>query len=166
MFEGAIERLFGGTSKDSGSVVESSENGGATAGAPDLAALRSTVGKGRNKSKVNKVEQAQLDAAQQAALSELFDNENWEEIASLYFDVRFALTGFEYFKLSEKQKRILGKSMGTCMQLLLQIDPRYVALIVFSVNFGAYVTDKEMAWKHFQAKAAWEKAQREGVRHG
>lgn len=127
-----------------------------SAGTPDLAALRKAARQGRNRA--TKTEVAQQSAADAAVLDELFDNENWEEIAALYFEVRFALTGFEHFRLDERQRRVLGRSMGTCMKLLLKIDPQWVALIVFSVNMGTYVTDKELAYRAFvkmqEARAA------------
>lgn len=144
------ERLFGGRAKNSTVVEDTAPGANANKGTPDLAALRQAVGKGRNRP--TKVEVAQQDAAQKAALDELFQNENWEEIAALYFEVRYALTGFEYFRLSDRQRAVLGRSMGTCMRLLLAIDPQWVALIVFSVNFGTYITDKEMAYRHFLKK--------------
>jgi hypothetical protein len=152
------ERLF--NRKKSPDLEASPPSMGSDTGSPDLAALRQAVGKGRNKR--SKVEVAQEDAAKQAALDELFQNENWEEIAALYFEVRYALTGFEYFRLDERQRRILGRSMGTCMKLLLAIDPQWVALIVFSVNMGTYVTDKELAYRNFQQKQTRERIQNGG----
>lgn len=154
------ERLFGGKTSNSPAVDAAASSVDTGKSPTDLKALRQAVGKGRNRA--TKVEQAQLDAGQQAALDELFENENWEEIAALYFEVRYALTGFEYFRLEERQKRVLGKSMGTCMKLLLKIDPQWVALIVFSVNFGTYVTDKELAYRHMLKKLELEKVQRQG----
>jgi hypothetical protein len=148
----AVDRIFGGKASDSPSVVSSAAGVDSSAGAPDLAALRKAVGAGRNRA--TKTQVAQEDAAKQAAIAELFDNENWEEIAALYFEVRYALTGFQYFRLDERQKRVLGRSMGTCMKLLLDIDPQWVALIVFSVNMGTYITDKELAYRHFLKQEA------------
>lgn len=136
------ERLFGG-SKPSDDAPAT--GGGADTGASDLAALKSQARKARGKP--SKAEVALADAAQQAALDELFENENWEVMASMYFETRFAMTGFQYFRLTEKQERILGKSMGTCMRMLLQIDPQWVALIVFGVNFGTFVADKELTYR-------------------
>lgn len=143
----AVDRLFGGKKKEGSPVDASSSGVGASKGAPDLAALRQAVGKTRNRT--SKVEVAQQEAAQKALLEQLFDNENWEELAKLPFDIRYALTGFEYFRLDERQTRILGRSMGTCMQMLLQIDPRWVALIVFSTNMGVFWTDKELAYRQY-----------------
>jgi len=158
-----LERLFGGASKSSADASQASM--GADPGAPSLAALRSQAKKARNRPVA--AQTAVDDAAQQQMLDELFETENWEVLSSLYFDLRFAMTGFEYFKLTEKQQRILGKTMGTCMRVLLQIDPRYVALIVFATNFGAYAADKEMAWhrawKEWEAKQVLDRtAQRNG----
>ena len=148
----AVDRIFGGKASGSTTVVSAASGDDSTSGAPDLAALRKTVGGGRNRR--SKVEVAQEDAAKRAQMAELFDNENWEEIASLYFEVRYALTGFQYFRLEERQKRILGRSMGTCMEMLLDIDPRWVALIVFSVNMGTFITDKELAYRHYLKQEA------------
>lgn len=148
----AVDRIFGGKTEAGASVVSSSAGADSTTGAPDLAALRKAVGKGGNRRP--KTEVAQEDAARRAAIDELFENENWEEIAALYFEVRYAITGFQYFRLEERQKRILGRSMGTCMKLLLDIDPQWVALIVFSVNMGTYITDKELAYRHFLRQEA------------
>jgi len=93
-------------------------------------------------------------------LDKLFATENWEVIGSMYFDLRFAMTGFDYFKLTEKQERVLGTTMGAAMQVLLKIDPRYIALFVFLTNFGMFATEKELAFYH--AKQV-DKARRAGV---
>lgn len=140
-----ISRLF--TSGDS--PTEPAATGAAPSspdpGAVDLKALHAQARKARNRP--TKAQVAIQDADKQAALDELFENENWEVMAEMYFEVRYAMTDFEYFKLTDKQKRVLGKSMGTCMRLLLAIDPQWVALIVFSINFGCYAADKEMAYR-------------------
>ena len=160
----AVDRIFGGTTAKGESVASPASGVDSSAGSPDLAALRKAVGKGRNRPTATAV--AQEDAAKRAAIDELFENENWEEIAALYFEVRYALTGFQYFRLEERQKRVLGRSMGTCMKLLLAIDPQWVALIVFSVNFGTYVTDKELAYRHYLKQEAGRGSTHNGSREG
>ena len=155
---GVIERIF--TRKKSADEAPASA-AGADPSAADLAALKSQAKKsGRRPSKS---EVAVQDAAKEAALEELFDNENWEVIASMYFELRFAMTGFEYFRLTEKQERVLGKSMGTCMKLLLAIDPQWVALIVFTANFGAYAADKELAYRRALKELEVRRMREEGV---
>jgi len=153
------ERLFGG-SQPAGNAA--APGNGADPGTSDLAALKSQTRKARGKP--SKSEVALADAAQQAALDELFENENWEVMASMYFETRFAVTGFQYFRLTEKQERILGKSMGTCMRMLLQIDPQWVALIVFGVNFGTFAADKELTYRRV-LKQAEEQASGRSTNH-
>jgi hypothetical protein len=154
-----IDKVFG---------AETSEtvrpDSGRDSSAANLAALKAQAGKGRRRP--TKVETALEEQAKAAALDTLFENENWEEIAALYFNARYALTGWEGFKLSEKQERVLGASMGTCMRLLLAIDPRWVALVVFSVNMTAFVTDKELAYRRMLADAQNEAASRKGSENG
>src|SRR6266508_101705 len=160
-----LEKMFGGgdaapvRSEAATSGVEGSE------GTPDLEALRRKAAKsGRRAAKPSSSDEKLQDAQTAAALDELFENENWEEISSMYFDIRCGLTGFDGFLLSEKQKRILGKSMGTCMRLLLAIDPKYVACIIFTLNFGAFVSEKEMKYKWYQASLAAERGAHNGPR--
>jgi len=108
------ERLFTsfGRKKTDGSVVEvSASSPDANQNTPDLAALRKAVTKGgRGRKLIEKETSAAQDEAKQKALDELFANENWEEISTLYFDLRYAWTGFEYFQLNDKQRRVLAAS--------------------------------------------------------
>jgi hypothetical protein len=136
-----IDKVFGAETSET---VRSDT--GRDSSAANLAALKAQAGKGRRRA--TKVETALEEQAKAAALDSLFENENWEEIAALYFNARYALTGWEGFKLSEKQERVLGASMGTCMRLLLAIDPRWVALTIFTVNMGAFITDKELGYRN------------------
>ncbi len=151
-----LERVFG---------AETSATPGPGArpdsGTADLAALKTQARKSGRR--ITKVESALEDQARAAALDSLFENENWEEIAALYFNARYAITGWEGFKLSEKQERVLGASMGTCMRLLLAIDPRWVALVIFSVNMTAFVTDKELSYRRMLVDA---QASRKGSDNG
>lgn len=137
-----VARLFG--AKESGTTAAASPSTGASPA--ELEALKSQTRKARGKP--TKSEQAIVDAQQAADLEALFATENWEVVASMYFDLRFAMTGFDYFKLSEKQERILGSTMGSAMRVLLAIDPRYIALFVFLANFGAFAGEKELAYRH------------------
>jgi hypothetical protein len=160
---GIMERMFGASAPATGADPPS---GGADPGAGDLAKIGAQARAARaGRGKSSKAEQAIVDADKQAALDQLFEDENWEVLASMYFDVRFAMTGFEYFKLTEKQQRVLGKSMGSCMRLLLKIDPQWVALIIFSANFGAYAADKELAYRAAVKDEARRAAERNGVKH-
>ncbi len=113
-------------------------------GSADLAALKAEARSSARRAtkQLTKVD----EQAAQAELEALFESENWEEISSLYFDARFAMTGWEGFRLSDKQKAVLGSTMGSAMRVLLKIDPRYIAAFVFCANFGAIIADKEVRW--------------------
>jgi hypothetical protein len=139
-------------------VLTSPEKGiGSNPDNPDASTLREKIFGGRNKpSRKPKSESPPEDSAKlQRELEEIFAAENWEEISSLYFDARFMQTGFPDFQLSDKQKKTLGMSLGKCMKMLLKIDPGYIALMVFTANFGGLILQKEMIYK--QAKAIRDK---------
>lgn len=97
-----------------------------------------------------------IGAAHERRLEEeieaLYEAGQWEEIAALYFNVRYATTGFQGFILEEKQQKRLGASLALMMKILVQIDPKYLAVIVFSVNFGTIISEKEAKW-YMQKKA-------------
>src|SRR5712664_176957 len=110
-----IDTFFGGGGSSEVRPEDGSSGVENPAGAPSLAALRKAAAKSRRAGPKPSESQQVSDAQTQAALDELFENENWEELSTMYFDIRYGFTGYDGFLLSEKQKRILGKSMGTCM---------------------------------------------------
>jgi hypothetical protein len=81
-----------------------------------------------------------------ADLAKLFAGENWEEIAGLYFNARFGITGWDGFLLSDGQKKTLGLTLASSMKMLLKIDPGYIALLVFTINFGGLISQKELTY--------------------
>jgi hypothetical protein len=85
-----------------------------------------------------------------ADLAQLFAGENWEEIAGLYFNARFGITGWEGFQLTEGQKKTLGLSLASSMKMLLKIDPGYIALLIFTINFGGIIAQKEMMYHNLK----------------
>jgi len=88
-----------------------------------------------------------------ADLAKLFAGENWEEIAGLYFNARFGVTGWEGFNLTDGQKKTLGLSLASSMKMLLKIDPGYIALLIFTINFGGIITQKEMMYHNLKKEA-------------
>lgn len=153
-----MDRLFGGAKS---SAQTSPENVDPSTGASELQAIKRQASTARNRGKSTRSEDALKAAQLQADLDELFQQENWEVVASMYFDLRFAMTGFDYFKLTEKQEKILGSTMGSAMKVLLRIDPAYIALIIFAANFGAFAAEKELAYRHAQAVDQARRAQGE-----
>jgi hypothetical protein len=89
----------------------------------------------------------EIPGVSEKELNEIFAGENWEEIAGLYFQARYAITGFDGFMLSPEQKKVLGLSLSKTMKMLLKIDPGYIALVVFSTNFVGLIAQKELTYK-------------------
>jgi hypothetical protein len=154
MMGGLLDALRGGKGSEEvqtdGGGPDSPGSGG-DSGSPDLSSARAAARKaGRGPSKVAK--QA-AEAQQEAAIAELFEAENWKAVGSLYFDARFAMTGYEGFRLSEKQSDVLATTLSASMRTLLKIDPAYVALTVFLTNFGGLIAQKEVTYRHALAAA-------------
>jgi hypothetical protein len=120
------------------------------AGTSDFASIRERIF-GNKKPSSPKVKKATVKdealATETEALEKIFAGENWEEVASLYFNARFAITGWDGFELTNPQKKTLGISLATTMKMLLHIDPGYIALIVFTANFGGLIAQKEMTYR-------------------
>ena len=135
----------------SGVVSESPETGiSSDTGAVDFKKIREKIWGTRNKSpKVKKSSPTLEDAGiSEKELADLFAGENWEEISSLYFDARYAITGFPGFLLEPEKKKVLGVTLGRSMKMLLKIDPGYIALLVFTTTFGGIIAQKEIAYRH------------------
>lgn len=126
--------------------------GSADTGAIDLTSIKSQASPTR-KARRGRVADDAERMASQAEIDKLFDEENWEQLAGLYFKARFALTGWEGFNLSDRESRILTTTMSTAMRVLLKIDPAYIALIVFGANFGGIIASKELAYRELVKQA-------------
>jgi hypothetical protein len=120
-------------------------------GVANFAAVRERIFGTRNKSSKSAKTKETKEAVSDEEITKLFSGENWEELSSLYFNARFATTGYEGFLLSESQKKVLGLSLATSMKLLIKIDPGYLALLVFTTNFGGIIASKEMEY-HMEKK--------------
>jgi hypothetical protein len=91
--------------------------------------------------------QQSLDAARnEAELATLFEAEQWEELAALYFNARFVVTGYDHFLLTEAEKKRLSVTLATTAKVLIRIKPEYIALLLFGLNFGGIVLSKEYAY--------------------
>jgi len=117
-------------------------------GAPDFAAAKERIFGVRRKSPKRKSPDTEPETSPtEKDLEKIFAGENWEEVSALYFNARYAITGWDGFRLSEPQKKILGLSLGTTMKMLLKIDPGYIAMILFLTNFGGIVAQKEVLYR-------------------
>lgn len=118
---------------------------------PALTSLASEARKGgRRGGKTRQSAEEAIAAAQlSAAIEELYAEENWEEVGAAYFELRYATTGFEPFRLSEKQRRVMARSLAMTMKTLAITDPKWIALTIFGVNFSTIIAQKEMAFAAF-----------------
>jgi hypothetical protein len=134
----------------SGVVPEPSETGiSSDSGAVDFKAIREKIFGSRNKTpKVKKQSATEEAGITEKELEDLFAGENWEEISSLYFDARYAITGYPNFRLEPEKKKILGITLGRSMKMLLKIDPGYIALLLFTTTFGGTIAQKEIMYRN------------------
>jgi len=123
-------------------------------GITDFEKVRQRIFGTRNKSAKSTKAKETKEVVSDEEITKLFAGENWEELSSLYFNARFATTGFEGFLLSESQKKVLGLSLSTSMKLLIKIDPGYLALLVFTTNFGGIIASKELEYSMEKKKRA------------
>lgn len=122
-------------------------------GHSDFEAIRKKVFGYRDKPTKRKSPKKEAEEIKSDELEQIFASENWEEVAALYFNTRFAVTGWEGFLLEQGQKKTLAVSLSTCMKMLLKIDPAYIALIVFTANFGGIIAQKEMLYHQLKKEA-------------
>src|SRR3972149_471357 len=98
-------------------VPSSSETGVPSGkGVTDFEKVRQRIFGTRNKSTKPPKTKETKEAVSDEEITKLFSGENWEELSSLYFNARFATTGYEGFLLSESQKKVLGLSLATSMK--------------------------------------------------
>jgi hypothetical protein len=97
------------------------------------------------------------DSVQDELTKALFKPEIWTEVAALPFNIRKAMTGSEIFDLNDDQKKALGTPLSLMMQLLIEIDPKYLALAAFSINLTTIWAEKEIEFsmqKRKESKSA------------
>lgn len=140
-------------------------------GSPDLSALREEIqssrkprsdrGRPRAKRSVGmgdgSLTQEEVDA--------LFTAENWEALASLPFDTRYVMTGWDGFRLGEEEKKRIAQTTATTMKILLKIDPKYIALAVWgTLYFGTWAAKEAKFSQVKSAATAKAHAAREAAR--
>lgn len=122
----------------------------------DFETLRKKIFGGGNKSSAVSAKRKATTEKEEIAndAEKLFQGENWEEISGLYFQARYAMTGYDGFLLTPPQKKALGTTLAATMKLLMKIDPGYIAAITFTTTFVGLVGSKELTYHHLQKKEA------------
>jgi len=86
------------------------------------------------------------ETLQDELVKDLYKPSIWQEVSALPFNIRKAMTGDEVFELNKDQKESLGAPLALIMKMLVEIDPKYLALTVFFINLGTIWTEKEIIY--------------------
>jgi len=110
------------------------------------------AGKTRKTPKTNETgesEETRPGIPQQAAeqLQRLFEPEQWEPICEMPFNLIVATTGRKEGEATEKEIKKLSVTTSMTAQYFMAIDPKYVALILFLLNWGSVLAIKGAAIK-------------------
>ena len=89
---------------------------------------------------------------QDELVKDLYKPSVWSEVGCFPFTIRKAMTGDEIFDLSKEQKESLGAPLALIMKMLVEIDPKYLALTVFFINLGTIWAEKELIYSMKKAK--------------
>jgi hypothetical protein len=106
--------------------------------------------------RVKKLDKTREDIEAKQERDELFKPEEWEELVNLYPDLRFVQTGYEGFRLTPEESKRMGVTTARCMNVLLKIDPAYIAIVLFIVNYGGMITKKEATYYGLRKRAELE----------
>jgi len=86
------------------------------------------------------------ETLQDELVKDLYKPSIWQEVSALPFNIRKAMTGDEVFELNKDQKESLGAPLALIMKMLVEIDPKYLALTVFFINLGTIWSEKEIIY--------------------
>jgi len=84
------------------------------------------------------------ETIQDELVKDLYSPAVWGEISALPFNIRKFMTGDEVFELTKEQKQSLSGPLIIIMKMLVEIDPKYLALTVFCLNLGTIWSEKEI----------------------
>lgn len=103
-----------------------------------IAEDRKKSGRGRKtkaeSDRTKKIQEAQDNI--DAEMKRLFAPENWEAIVKAPADLALAATGDKIFDMEDKAIKSLSTTGATAASYFIKTDPKYLALIMFSVNFA------------------------------
>lgn len=151
-----------GIGEKTGAVADpdSASGNGGRESSVDLTSLREEVSEARKTRADKGTKRGRRSAAvatsevTEAEIEELFKAENWEQLASLPFDTRYVMTGWEGFRLSDDERKRLAATTAMTMRILLKIDPKYIALTVWGTMYFGTWASKEAAYSGIKAKVA------------
>lgn len=77
--------------------------------------------------------------------SKMFEPEAWRSVIKMPFALGKVITGRKCWDLDKAQEDTLATTTSATAEYFLQVDPKYVVLTLFAMNWGAVLTEKFMA---------------------
>jgi hypothetical protein len=74
--------------------------------------------------------------------AQMFSPEAWRSIVKMPFALGKVMTGRKCWDLEQKQEDTLATTTSATAEYFLQVDPKYVVLTLFLMNWGAVLTEK------------------------
>lgn len=118
--------------------------------------------RGPYKAKGNKEAEAQALEKLNALSATLYAPENFQALVELPGDIGFALSGHEHWLLGEKESKVCSSTASAAIQLV-QMDPRWLALIMFLTSFGSAYGSRAVKELFIRRREKVEASRRTGV---
>lgn len=77
--------------------------------------------------------------------SKMFEPEAWRSVIKMPFALGKVITGRKCWDLEKAQEDTLATTTSATAEYFLQVDPKYVVLTLFAMNWGAVLTEKFLA---------------------
>jgi len=134
--------------------TEGESRSGLPSGFKGLAEKRRGVKPGTKRGSYNKGTPHTASAPMVSAPVELFTPENVRPLVSLPFNLAFIKTGFTGFTLSPGEEATLGATGAVALNQWVTIDPKYVAVMLFSMSLISIASQKFVLFSQAQAETA------------
>lgn len=150
------------------------ETNGGSGGLPrnidELNTKRRGVKPGQKRGSYSKSPNGSSAAATVEVAAPAFTPESVRPVVSLPFNLAFVRTGFDGFLLSDLEAENLSHSGAMLFNQWVQVDPKYLALITFSLALASISVQKTMHYRkalaEFQAEQERKKKEAEGKPNG
>jgi len=128
-----------------------SETNGSGNGLPksieELNAKRRGVKPGSKRGSYNKQPHERAAVANVEAPAPAFTPDSVRPVVSLPFNLAFVKTGFDGFLLSDPESENLSHAGAMVFNQWVQVDPRWLALITFSLTLASISVQKTMLYR-------------------
>jgi len=102
--------------------------------------------KGERKAGRRSVVESERASSKVSLPEEMFEKEAWEPIVETPFVLLELGTGSKAFQVTEKEKQVLAVATAQTAKYFLQIDPKWVVLMMFTFNWSTILGTKAVAY--------------------